>query len=104
MAYESPSATCHTREGEPLVLERVRAQGRVVARMLDMTLEQRFRNSGSSNVEVVYTFPLPWQAALLGLEVELSGETLTGMVKAKGEPPRESWRPVGLSQASTMEV
>lgn len=78
-------AQCATRDGEDLVLEAVKAKGRVAGRMLDMTIEQRFRNSEPENVEVVYTFPLPWHAVLLGLEVELNGETLTGQVKAKAQ-------------------
>ena len=77
------NASFQTIEGEDLVLESVKAEGRVVGRMLDMHLEQRFRNPQSDNVEVVYTFPLPWQAVLLGLEVELNGERLTAQVKAK---------------------
>lgn len=76
-------AVCVTTDGEELVLESVKAKGRVAGRMLDMTIEQRFRNSESANVEVVYTFPLPWHAVFLGLEVMLNGETLTGQVKAK---------------------
>lgn len=78
-------ALCETRDGEDLVLESVKAKGRVAGRTLDMTIEQRFRNSEAENVEVVYTFPLPWHADLLGLEVELNGETLTGQVKAKAQ-------------------
>lgn len=77
------TASFETKDGEPLVLEGVKAQGRVVGRMLDMTLVQTYRNPTTTNVEVVYTFPLPWQAVLLGVEVELNGETLTGTVKAK---------------------
>lgn len=77
------NATFETIDGEPLLLEGVQAQGRVVGRMLDMTLTQRFRNPETHNVEVVYTFPLPWHAVLLGLEVELNGEVLKSTVKAK---------------------
>lgn len=76
-------ALCETRDGENLVLEGVKAKGSVAGRMLDMTIEQRFKNPEPTNVEVIYTFPLPWHAVLLGLEVELDGETLTGQVKAK---------------------
>ena len=76
------NARCETRDGEGLALEGVKAKGRVAGRMLDMTIEQRFKNPEPTNVEVIYTFPLPWQAVLLGLEVELNGETLTGQVKA----------------------
>ncbi|MCS6810545.1 MAG: VIT and VWA domain-containing protein [Tepidimonas sp.] len=67
----------------PLPLQGVQARGRVVGRMLEMQLEQRYRNPEDVNVEVVYTFPLPWHAVLLGLEVELNGETLSGVVKAR---------------------
>lgn len=76
------TASFRSVEGEDLILERVKAHGRVTGRMLDMTLEQGFRNPSDTNVEVVYTFPLPWRAVLLGLEVELNGETLKGLVKA----------------------
>ena len=76
---------CTTADGQPLVLERVHAEGRVVGRMLDLTLEQRYRNTEDQNVEVVYTFPLPWRAVLLGLEVQLNGQTLTGVVKARAK-------------------
>ncbi len=72
-----------TTEGQALLLESVKAEGRVVARMLDMRLEQRYRNPLPRNVEVVYTFPLPWHAVLLGMEVEINGETLTAQVQAK---------------------
>lgn len=92
-------AVCETRAGEKLVLESVKAKGRVVGRMLDMTLEQRFKNPVLTNVEVVYTFPLPWHAVLLGLEVELNGETLTGQVKTKGKA-RTDYE-VALSEGNT---
>ena len=77
------NAECATRDGEPLVLKGLKAHGRVVGRMLDMTLEQAYLNSEKRNVEVVYTFPLPHGAVLLGIEVVLNGETLHGKVRAK---------------------
>jgi Ca-activated chloride channel family protein len=77
------NAECATRDGEPLVLKGLKAHGRVVGRMLDMTLEQTYLNPENRNVEVVYTFPLPHGAVLLGIEVVLNGETLHGKVRAK---------------------
>lgn len=61
-------ALCEARDGENLVLEGVKAKA-VAGRMLDMTIEQRFKNPEPTNVEVIYTFPLPWHAVLLRLEV-----------------------------------
>lgn len=78
-------ASFTTQEGEDLHFIGAKASGRVVGRMLDMTIEQSFQNREPENVEVVYTFPLPYKSVLLGLEVELNGETLKGQVKAKGQ-------------------
>ena len=80
-----PTTSFVTSDGSPLLLEGVKAQGRVVGRMLDMNFEQHFRNPEDSNVEVVYTFPLPWHAVLLGLEVELNGQSLVGVIQRKAK-------------------
>jgi Ca-activated chloride channel family protein len=53
--------------------------------LLDMTVEQRFRNPGAMNVEVVYSFPLPWGAVLLGVDVQLGERRLNGAVIEKAE-------------------
>lgn len=80
--HDTPRAQCLSTNG-PLPLQGVQARGRVLGRLLEMQLEQRYHNPEDVNVEVVYTFPLPWHAVLLGLEVELNGETLSGVVKAR---------------------
>lgn len=82
-------ASCETAFGKPLILQGVKAQGQIEGRMLEMTLEQRYRNPLGINVEVVYTFPLPYQAVLLSLEVEINGETLTAVVKQREEARAE---------------
>lgn len=82
-------ASCETTFGKPLILQGVKAQGQIEGRMLEMTLEQRYRNPLGINVEVVYTFPLPYQAVLLSLEVEINGETLTSVVKQREEARAE---------------
>lgn len=82
-------ASCETTFGKPLILQGVKAQGQIEGRMLEMTLEQRYRNPLGINVEVVYTFPLPYQAVLLSLEVEINGETLTAVVKQREQARAE---------------
>ncbi|HRK39999.1 MAG TPA: VIT domain-containing protein [Burkholderiaceae bacterium] len=74
---------CTTKEGDELILQGLKAQGRVVGRMLEMTLAQTYLNAEDRSVEVVYTFPLPHGAVLLGIEVTLNGESLHGKVTAK---------------------
>lgn len=77
------NAECATREGELLILKGLKAHGRVVGRMFEMRLEQTYFNPEKKNVEVVYTFPLPHGAVLMGIEVALNGEVMHGKVSAK---------------------
>lgn len=67
-------------DGSPLVLESVTMRGDVTGLRLDAQITQCFRNPGERHVEVVYTFPLPWEAVLLGIEVELGEKRLSGLV------------------------
>ena len=66
-----------------LMLLGVKANGAVKGRLLVMTLEQRYRNSSNSNTEITYTFPLPFGAVLMDVEVDLNGKMLKGEVSAK---------------------
>lgn len=72
-----------SRDGETVLLEGVRATGRLEDTLLSMTIEQRYRNPGITHIEAVYTFPLPWGSVLMGVEVELGGKRLTGEVAAR---------------------
>lgn len=92
-------AQCTTREGRPLLFKGLTANGRVVGRMLEMTLEQTYFNPDKQNVEVVYTFPLPHGAVLLGIEAVLNGETLHGKVTAKAAA-RETYE-AALTEGNT---
>lgn len=80
-----------TRYGDPVMLEGVKAIGELRGLMLEMSVEQRFSNPTDKNVEVVYTFPLPWGAVLLGVDVQLGDQHLTGAVieKKKAEAQYE---------------
>lgn len=80
---QSDYACLETRHGEPMMLEGVRATGEVRGLLLEMSVEQRFRNPSGKNVEVVYSFPLPWNAVLLGVDVQLGDQHLAGAVIEK---------------------
>ena len=69
--------------GRAAMLLGVKANGAVKGRLLVMTLEQEFRNSSSANTEIAYTFPLPFGAVLMEVEVELNGKVLKGEVSPK---------------------
>lgn len=99
---EGARAECTTHEGTPLTFEGVRATGEVHGRMLEMRLEQSFRNPESHNVEVTYTFPLPWGAVLMGIEVTLNGKKLHGLVTAKQEAREQYERALSEGNSSIL--
>ena len=62
-------ARLETRDGQPVNLLGVKLSGDLRGLMFEASVEQRFCNPGDKNVEVVYSFPLPWGAVLLGVDV-----------------------------------
>ena len=72
-----------SRTGEPLILESVNASGQLHDALLTMSIEQRYRNPSQKYIEAVYTFPLPWGAVLMAVEVDLGGKPLSGQVHAR---------------------
>lgn len=78
-------ARLETLDGQPVNLLGVKLSGDLRGLMFEASVEQRFCNPSDSNVEVVYSFPLPWKAVLLGVDVVLNGKRLTGAVVEKKE-------------------
>ena len=76
-------ARLETRDGQPVNLLGVKLSGDLRGLMFEASVEQRFCNPGEKNVEVVYSFPLPWGAVLLGVDVVLGDKHLTGAVVEK---------------------
>jgi len=66
---------------EPL-LEGARLSGRLEAGLLKACLNQTYTNPGSSDLEVVYTFPLPFYASITEVTATIGEKQLKGMVKA----------------------
>ena len=76
-------ARLETRDGQPVNLLGVKLSGDLRGLMFEASVEQRFYNPSEKNVEVVYSFPLPWGAVLLGVDVLLGDKHLTGAVVEK---------------------
>lgn len=70
------------------VLTGVKMEGRLDAVLFDLTLRQSYRNTSDHVLELVYTFPLPPRAVLLGFATELNGERLGGVITGKREAER----------------
>ncbi len=70
-------------EGVAATLQSVQIEGRLDGLLLSMTTRQHYKNTGKTNLEAVYTFPLPYGATLLGLNAEIDGHRLQGTVLEK---------------------
>lgn len=70
-------------------LEGVDARGRVRGLMFELTVEQRYRNTQSTNIEAVYTFPLPTEAVLLDLDITLGERKLAAVAVEKRAAERD---------------
>lgn len=77
-----------TRGGDDAMLEGVKASGDLRGVLLEMSVEQRFRNPSDQNVEIIYSFPLPWGAVLLDVSVQLGERHLSSAVVEKNRPRR----------------
>ena len=80
---QQQSARLETRAGEALTLQGVRFTGTLRGTLFEADLEQRFANPFERHVELVYSFPLPWAAVLLGVEVRIGERRLSGAVIEK---------------------
>lgn len=66
--------------GQMVKLLGVNLSGDLRGLMFEASIEQHFFNPTDKNIEVVYHFPLPWGAVLLGVDVVLGNKHLTGAV------------------------
>ena len=78
-----PISSLKTLNGEAVPLMGVTARGRLSGLLLELTVEQRYRNEGKSPIESVYTFPLPASAVLLGFELDLGGRNYKATAVAR---------------------
>ncbi|MEO5354347.1 MAG: hypothetical protein H7835_14190, partial [Magnetococcus sp. XQGC-1] len=67
----------------PVPLTGVSVSGTLRDLVEEVTIEQRFQNRESRNIEAVYTFPLPVDSVLLDLVVVLGERVLRGAVVEK---------------------
>ncbi len=74
--------TSQTEDAAGPVLCGVRADGRLDGLLFSLTLRQTYRNTSTRTLEVVYTFPLPSQAVLLGFATEFNRVRKVGTMVA----------------------
>ena len=77
--------TCKDGMSQGPVLSGVEAHGQLDGVLFELMVRQTYRNTSDRNLEVVYTFPLPSQAVLLGFASELNGARMQGQVVRRRE-------------------
>lgn len=70
-------------KGEQVALTDVSVSAVLRDLLSEVTVSQTYRNDERVNIEAVYTFPLPIDAVLLELQVEIGGRVLKGVVVEK---------------------
>ncbi|MBN8477991.1 MAG: hypothetical protein J0L91_03410, partial [Burkholderiales bacterium] len=77
------NAMLRSTDGRKMALAGVTARGRLRGLLFELDVEQRWRNPVERNIEAVYTFPLPLDAVLLDLTIEIGGRKLSAAVVEK---------------------
>ena len=76
------------RQGRSVALKGVNVRVHLRGLLAEVDVEQSYENPQTTNIEAIYTFPLPIGAVLLGLEVEIAGKKLSGKVVERNEAER----------------
>ncbi len=84
------------------VLVGVQAHGRLDAVLFELTSRETYRNTSDRVLEVVYTFPLPPLAVLLGFASELNGVRQEGVIVAKRVAERQYEKSLEAGDAPVM--
>ena len=82
------TAILKAKNGKAVALKGVKVRGRLQGLMAEVEVEQSYTNPQNTNIEAVYTFPLPVGAVLLALEVEIAGQKLAGNVVERKKAER----------------
>lgn len=82
-----PNETCLLKgtHGQTVVLRAVHIAGQVQGLCLRVKVRQTYVNQTGADLEAIYTFPLAWDARLLGMGVELGDRRLLATVIEKQE-------------------
>ncbi|MDR0466825.1 MAG: VWA domain-containing protein, partial [Deltaproteobacteria bacterium] len=75
--------------GERPALQSAHVEGRLDGMLLSTVIRQNYHNHTEKNLEIVYTFPLGWGSSLLGLDAEIGGKRLQGVVVEKKQAEKQ---------------
>src|SRR5688572_28988882 len=88
--------------GERVALSDVSVSAVLRDLLAEVIVCQTYRNDEQVNIEAVYTFPLPLDAVLLDLQVEIGGRVLKGVVIEKKAAEEKYEDAVAAGDAAVM--
>lgn len=99
---ESRHAEMVGADGEILALESVQVAVDVVGLYVTMQTEQRYTNPTDDVLAVTYTFPLPSETTLLGVEFEVRGKQFVGAVHPLPEARRRKQQAIDAGDTALL--
>ncbi|HIJ29737.1 MAG: VWA domain-containing protein [Gammaproteobacteria bacterium] len=72
----------YSQDERPIPLQGLKVNVHLHDLLSEVTIEQHYKNSEETNIEAVYTFPLPQSAVLMELVLEIGGRSLQGKITA----------------------
>lgn len=89
-------------QGERVALCEVAVSAALQDLLAEVTIAQTYRNDEQTNIEAVYTFPLPLDAVLLDLEVVIGERVLKGVVVEKQDAEAQYEEAIEAGNAAVM--
>ena len=92
MHQEEPFPFGSMQEGygpSEIALKSVSVTGEVHGLLFTSTIRQEYKNETDDALEVIYTFPVAWDTALLGMCASIGDKRLTGQVVEKAEAEKQ---------------
>ena len=97
-----PASSLRGSNGEQVALRDLAVDARVRDLLAEVNVTQTYRNEEKINIEAVYTFPLPLDAVLLEIRVQLGARVLTGAVVARQQAQTQYEEAVAEGDAAVM--
>src|SRR5438094_9585478 len=76
-------------KGQPLPLQRVDLRARVIDRVAEVTVEQKFGNPFSDPIEAVYVFPLGGGSAVSRFEMQIGARVVRARIAERSQARRD---------------
>lgn len=77
--------TMSSTSGKEISLKSIKIKGELESLLFSWRLEQEYVNETKDALEIIYTFPLGYKSALMGMKVKIGDKELEGIVIAKKE-------------------